>query len=150
MRNVEEKLPKEHAPAVRSALGEIMYAETEPLARKKLEQLAKSYERRYPKAAACMRDDRDRLFAYYRFPESTWVHLRTTNPIESIFAPIRNRTDAMKRLRTAEFASAVTLALIQRLSKKWRRLRLGGHLKCTRRGHFKVYQGSVATFKVYQ
>jgi transposase-like protein len=76
--------------------------------------------------------------------------LRTTNPIESIFAPIRNRTDAMKRLRTAEFASAVTLALIQRLSKKWRRLRLGGHLKGTRRGHFKVYQGSVATFKVYQ
>ena len=51
--------------------------------------------------------------------------MRTTNPIESIFAPIRNRTDAMKRLRTAEFASAVTLALIQRLSKKWRRLR--GH-----------------------
>jgi putative transposase len=123
IRNVEEKLPKEHAVAVRSALGAIMHAETEPLARKKLEELAKSYERRYPKAAACMRDDRDRLFGYYRFPESTWVHIRTTNPIESIFAPIRSRTDAMKRLRTAEFAAAVTFALVQRLSKKWRRLR---------------------------
>ena len=125
MRNVEEKLPKAHVPAIRAALGEIMYAETEPLAKKKLEQLAKSYERRYPKAAACMRSDRDRLFAYYCFPEATWAHLRTTNPIESIFSPIRKRTDAMKRLRTAEFASAVTFALIQRLSKNWRRLR--GH-----------------------
>ena len=125
MRNVEGKLPKAHVPAIHAALGEIMYAETEPLAKKKLEQLAKSYERRYPKAAACMRSDRDRLFAYYCFPEATWAHLRTTNPIESIFSPIRKRTDAMKRLRTAEFASAVTFALIQRLSKNWRRLR--GH-----------------------
>ena len=46
-----------------------------------------------------------------------------TNVIESIFAPIRHRTDAMKRLRTAEFATAVTFALIQKLSKTWRRLR---------------------------
>lgn len=129
IQNVEDKLPKAHVPAVRAALSEIMYAETEPLARQGLEQLAKSYERRYPKAAACLRDDRDRLFRYYRFPEAAWIHLRTTNPIESIFAPIRKRTDAMKRLRTAEFASAVTYALIQRLSTKWRRLRGRTELK---------------------
>jgi transposase-like protein len=88
--------------------GRAAHAELEPEARRKLERLAKSYERKYPKAAACLRDDRDRLFAYYRFPHETWVHLRTTNAIESIFAPIRTRTDAMKRLRTAEFATAVT------------------------------------------
>jgi len=92
-------------------------------ARRKLEALAKSYERKYPKAASCLRDDRDRLFAYYRFPHETWVHLRTTNVIESIFAPIRSRTDAMKRLRTAEFATAVTYALIMKLTPSWRRLR---------------------------
>jgi putative transposase len=101
----------------------IMHAELESEARRKLEALAKSYDRRYPKAAACLRDDRDRLFAYYRFPHETWAHLRTTNVIESIFAPVRTRTDAMKRLRTAEFATAVTYALITKLAPTWRRLR---------------------------
>lgn len=123
MRNVEEKVPKKLQPEVHKALTEIMYAEREPEARRKLEQLAKSYERTYPKAAACLRDDVDRLFAYYRFPHACWIHLRSTNPIESIFSPIRNRTDAMKRLRTTKFAEAVTLALIQKLSKNWRKLR---------------------------
>jgi len=60
---------------------------------------------------------------YYRFPHETWLHIRTTNTIESIFAPIRTRTDAMKRLRTAEFATAVTHALILKLAPWWRRLR---------------------------
>jgi putative transposase len=100
-----------------------MYAEREPEARLKLEQLAKSYERGYPKAAKCLRDDVDRMFAYYRFPHASWVHLRSTNPIESIFSPIRNRADAMKRLRTGRFATAVPLALATKLSKSWRRLR---------------------------
>ncbi len=57
------------------------------------------------------------------FRTRLWVHLRTTNPIESIFAPIRHRTNAMKRLRTTEFATAVTHALITKLSPTWRRLR---------------------------
>ncbi len=122
-RNVEEKLPKEHHAAVHAAISEAMHAETAPLASAKLEKLAKSYERRYPKAAACIRDDRERLVAYYQFPTATWIHLRTTNAIESVFAPIRQRTDAMKRLRTAEFANAVTYALIEKLAKTWRRIR---------------------------
>jgi putative transposase len=122
-RNVEEKLPEKHRPNAHAAMSAIMHAELESEARRKLEALAKSYDRRYPKAAACLRDDRDRLFAYYRFPHETWVHLRTTNVIESIFAPIRTRTDAMKRLRTAEFATAVTYALITKLTPTWRRLR---------------------------
>ena len=123
MRNVEEKLPQKHQRAAHAAMTQVMHAETEAEARRKLESLTKSYERSYPKAAACLRDDRDRLFAYYRFPHATWIHLRTTNPIESIFAPIRHRTDAMKRLRTAEFATAVTHALITKLAPTWRRLR---------------------------
>jgi len=123
MRNVEEKLPEKQRSSAHAAMAEIMHAEHEPEARRKLEALAKSYERKYPKAAACLRDDRDRLFAYYQFPHETWIHLRTTNAIESIFAPIRTRTDAMKRLRTAEFATAVTHALITKLTPSWRRLR---------------------------
>lgn len=123
MRNVEEKLPEKRRRDAHVALSAIMHAESKPEAMRKLESLAKSYDRPYPKAAACLRADRDRLFAYYEFPNATWVHLRTTNPIESIFAPIRTRTDAMKRLRTAEFATAVTHALIIKLAPSWRRLR---------------------------
>lgn len=123
MRNVEEKLPEKQRAGAHAAMAAIMHAEFEPEARRKLEALAKSYERKYPKAATCLRDDCDRLFAYYRFPHETWIHLRTTNAIESIFAPIRTRTDAMKRLRTAEFATAVTHALILKIAPSWRRLR---------------------------
>lgn len=123
IRNVEEKLPTKLQPAAHKALTEIMYAEREPEARRKLEQLAKSYERGYPKAAKCLRDDVDRMFSYYRFPHACWIHLRSTNPIESIFSPVRNRADAMKRLRTGRFAAAVLLALVTKLSKGWRRLR---------------------------
>ena len=123
MRNVEEKLPTKLQPEAHKALTQIMYAEREPEARRKLDLLAKSYERSYPKASKCLRDDVDRLFAYYRFPHACWIHLRSTNPIESIFSPIRNRSDAMKRLRTGRFAAAVVLALVTKLSKTWRRLR---------------------------
>ncbi len=123
MRNVEEKLPEKRRRDAHAAMAAIMHAESKAEATRKLETLAKSYDRPYPKAAACLRADRDRLFAYYQFPNATWIHLRTTNPIESTFAPIRTRTDAMKRLRTAEFATAVTHALIMKLSPTWRRLR---------------------------
>ena len=123
IRNVEEKLPVKVRPDAHKALTAIMYAEHEPEARRKLGQLAKSYERAYPDAAKCLRDDAERLFSYYAFPHACWVHLRTTNPIESVFSPVRNRTDAMKRLRTTKFATAVVLALIGKLSKNWRKLR---------------------------
>ena len=73
-----------------------MHAEHEPEARRRLEVLAKSYGAKYPKVATCLHDD---------------------------FAPIQTRTDAMKRLRTGEFATAVTHALILKLAPWWRRLR---------------------------
>ncbi|MHB8144626.1 MAG: IS256 family transposase [Vulcanimicrobiaceae bacterium] len=122
LRNVEDKLPESQRKAAHDAMSEAMYAESEPEARRKWERLAKSYERSYPKATKCMRDDVERLFAYYQFPPTTWLHLRTSNAIESIFAPIRHRTDAMKRLRTGRFATAVVLALISKFSRSWRRL----------------------------
>lgn len=62
------------------------------------------------------------MFAYHRFPEENHKNLRTTNPIESIFASVRLRTDAAKRLRTIKTATSMLLALIQRPSKRWRRI----------------------------
>lgn len=122
MRNIEDKLPESQKKPAHEAMNEVMYCESEPEARRKWERLAKSYERSYPKATKCMRDDAERLFTYYQFPPATWLHLRTTNVIESIFSPVKRRTDAMKRLRTGRFATAVILALMGKLSRKWRRL----------------------------
>ena len=74
-----------------------------------------------PESGQVHGDDVERLFAYYQSRFDA-VSLTTTNAIESIFAPIRHRTDAMKRVRTGRFATAVVLALIGKLSRKWRRL----------------------------
>lgn len=120
--NVLDKLPKKHHDDALVALREIMYAEDEQQARRGLKTLATSYERSYPKAAACLRDDEDRMFAYHRYPSENHKNLRTTNPIESIFASVRLRTDAAKRLRTIKTATSMLFALIQRLSKRWRRI----------------------------
>lgn len=122
IKNVLDKLPKKHHDDALAALREIMYAEDEPQGRRKLEAFARSYERNYPKAASCVRDDIDRMFAYHQCPKDNHKNLRTTNPIESIFASVRLRTDAAKRLRTIKTATAMLFALIQRLSKRWRRI----------------------------
>jgi len=69
-----------------------------------------------------VRDDVDRMVAFYRFPKASWKSLRTTNPIESIFASVRLPTDAAKRLRTATSATYLVFKLIQRLATNWRRI----------------------------
>jgi len=122
IKNVLDKLPKMYHDDALAALREIMYDTDEQHARRDLEALAKSHQRSYPKAAACLRDDVDRMFAYYRFPEANHKNLRTTNPIESIFASVRLRTDAAKRLRTIKTATSMLFALIERLSTRWRRI----------------------------
>ena len=92
------------------------------LARTKCETLAQMLQRDYPNAAACIRDDLDRMMSYYRFPRASWKSLRTTNVIESVFAPVRLRTNAAKRFRTGRSVTYLVYALIMRLSKSWRRI----------------------------
>jgi len=62
------------------------------------------------------------MVTFFRFPEPSWKSLRTTNPIESIFASVRLRTDAAKRLRTGASATYLVFKLVQRLSASWRRI----------------------------
>ena len=121
-RNVLDKVPDKHKPTVHAALREIMHAENEALARTKCETLAQMLQRDYPSAAACIRDDLDRMMSYYRFPQASWKSLRTTNVIESVFAPVRLRTNAAKRFRTGRSVTYLVYALIMRLSKSWRRI----------------------------
>jgi len=122
MRNVVDKVPKRLQLAVRKELAAIMYAEDPSTARSGIEQLARSLQRDYPKAANCIRDDVDRMLAYYDFPKASWKNLRTTNPIESVFSSVRLRTDAARRLRSGASATYLVYALIKRLSATWRRI----------------------------
>ena len=57
-----------------------------------LQRFAAKYEKKYPAAVACLTKDQDDLLAFYDLPAEHWVHLRTTNPIESVFATVRHRT----------------------------------------------------------
>ena len=122
VRNVLDKVPEKQQPRVHADLRSIVNAPSETEARERIETLAQSLQRDYPKAAACVRDDVDRMVMFFRFPSASWKSLRTTNPIESIFASVRLRTDAAKRLRTGASATYLVFKLIQRLAKSWRRI----------------------------
>ncbi len=120
--NVLDKLPKKQQPAAKSALHEIYMAATKTEAEKAFTAFGQTYRDKFPKAWACLEKDRDQLLHFYHFPAAHWVHLRTTNPIESSFAMVRHRSRQTKGCGSR----AATLALVYKLGRecerKWRRL----------------------------
>jgi len=121
IRNVEDKLPEKHRPAIHQRLQEIMHAQSRPQAERLIEKLARELARQYPKAAACLRDDAARMTAFFEFPQAHWKHLRTTNIIESNFDVVRARSNVCKRLRQPESATYLVWALLVRRKERWRR-----------------------------
>lgn len=121
--NVLNYLPKSLQPKAKSALQQIWMADTRKAANQAFDAFLVSYEAKYPKAADCLTKDRDVLLAFYDFPAEHWVHLRTTNPIESTFATIRHRTDRTKGCVTRDTMLAMMFKLVQCAQKNWRRIR---------------------------
>ncbi len=122
MRNVLDKLPhKERAEGAKS-LRAIYLSQTREEAKSKLLALAKSWRGMYDRAAECLLDDLDRMMSYFDFPAEHHKHLRTTNPIESVFASVRLRTGAMKRLRSARSAVYLIFQIVKRQEKSLQRL----------------------------
>ena len=120
-RNVLDKVPERLQEPTHEGLRAIMNAKNRRDAEAQLNEMAQALERDYPKAATCLRDDQDRMFAYYAFPEAHWRHLRTTNIIESSFDVVRARTDVCKRLRNGTSATYLVYALLIRRSSRWRK-----------------------------
>jgi putative transposase len=85
--NVLDKLPRSLQLRAKQALHAIMYAETRAAAEREIARFTAAYQAKYPKAVASLTVDQDRLRAYFDYPAEHWKHLRTTNPIESTFAP---------------------------------------------------------------
>ena len=90
--NVLNKLPRSVQPKVKAELHEIWMAETRKDAHKAFDRTLKRFGAKYPSAMDCLGKDRDTLLAFYNYPAEHWVHIRTTNPIESTFASVRLRT----------------------------------------------------------
>ena len=122
VRNILDKLPKRERDTAAQRVRAIYLAQSRAEARRLAETLAKEWRGLYDKAAECLLDDLERMLTFYDFPQEHWHHLRTTNPIESPFATIRLRTNAMKRLRTVRSGVHLIFQLLRRQESKWRRL----------------------------
>jgi len=121
--NVLNYLPKSLQPKAKAALHEIWMAETKAQALVAFEQFVTTFEAKYPKAVECLVKDREALLAFYDFPAEHWIHIRTTNPIESTFATIRHRTDRTKGCLTRDGMLSMIFKLGMSAEKNWRRLR---------------------------
>jgi putative transposase len=120
MANVMNALPKSAQPAARAALQEVRDAEDREHAEKALEQFVKGYEAKWPKAVDKVTTDRDALLAFFAFPAEHWIHLKTTNPIESTFATVRLRTKVTKGPGSRAAGLAMAYKLIESAQTRWR------------------------------
>jgi putative transposase len=123
MVNVLNYLPQSGQPKAKAALHEIWMAETKAQAHVAFEQFVATFGAKYPKAVECLVKDREALLAFYDFPAEHWIHIRTTNPIESTFATIRHRTDRTKGCLTRDGMLSMIFKLGMSAEKNWRRLR---------------------------
>jgi len=120
MANVMNALPKSAQPAARAALQEVRDAEDRAHADKAIDAFVKDYEAKWPKATEKVTKDRDELLAFFDFPAEHWVHLKTTNPIESIFATVRLRTKVTKGPGSRAAGLAMAYKLIESAQTRWR------------------------------
>ena len=112
--------PKSAHPAAKKALAEIYNAEDKTHARTAAKAFAAEFGAKWPKAAAKIIDDLDVLLAFYDYPAEHWIHLRTSNPIESTFATVRLRTRVTKGPGSRAAGVAMAFKLIESAQTRWR------------------------------
>jgi putative transposase len=120
MGNVLSALPKSAHPGAKRALAEIYNAEDRDHARRAASAFGTAYGAKFPKATAKITDDLDVLLAFYDYPAEHWIHLRTTNPIESTFATVRLRTRVTKGPGSRAAGLAMAFKLIESAQARWR------------------------------
>jgi transposase-like protein len=127
VRNVLGALPKSVHAGARRALNEIIGAEDRSHAERAIEGFAADYGVKWPKAVAKVAGETERLLCFFDYPAEHWVHLRTTNPIESSFSPVRARTRVTKGPGTKDTGLAMVFKLLQAAEGRWRAVN-GPHL----------------------
>jgi putative transposase len=123
--NMLDKLPKKAQPSAKAQIHEMYMAETKRDGLAAFEEFLNRYGAKYPKAREYLRKDREVLFTFYDFPGEHWVHLRTTNPIELIFATVRHRSRQTKGCGSRTATLTMVFKLSREAEKRWRKI--NGH-----------------------
>jgi transposase-like protein len=141
--NVLDCLPKSAQPAARKALAQIRDAEGRAHAEKAVREFAAACGAKYPQAVAKITEDHERLLAFFDLPAGHWVHLKTSNPIESTFSTVRLRTKVTKGPGSRAAGLAMVFKLIEAASERWRYVN-GPHLVALVRAGAKFGRGLLA------
>jgi transposase-like protein len=120
--NILNKVPKSVQRAMKADLREVHGAPTRAAAAAAIGIFAQKYGAKYPRAVECLTKDREALLAFFDFPAEHWDHLRTANPIESVFATVRHRTVRTKGALSPTTARLMVFKLVMAAAKTWRRL----------------------------
>ena len=123
--NVLSKLPKGLQGRAKADLHAVWMAETRETAHQAFDTFVEKYAPKYPKATECLAKDREELLTFYDFPAEHWIHLRTTNPIESTFSTVRLRHGRTKGNGNRRACLTMVFKLVESAQKRWRRL--NGH-----------------------
>jgi transposase-like protein len=120
--NVLDKMHKRVQPKAKEMLHAIWMAPTRAEGYQAFDAFVEMFEAKYPKATVCLKQDRDVLLTFYDFPAEHWIHVRTTNPIESVFATVRLRHRKTKGSGSRVACLAMIFKLMESASTKWRAL----------------------------
>lgn len=120
--NVLNALPRKAQPQAAEVLKAMPYAETQTECERQRDAFIRLYRKTDPKAVDTLLRDWDRMVTFYAFPKEHWVHLRTTNVVESPFAAVRLRTDASRRYKRGDGAQAIIWKMLRVAEQAWRRL----------------------------
>jgi putative transposase len=120
--NILDKLPKRVQPRAKDMLHEIMYAPDRQSALEDIGRFSQEFEAKYPKAVECLLKDQDELLTFFDFPAEHWIHLRTTNPIESTFSTVKVRTKRTKGAGSRKAGLAMAFKLLLGAETHWRKI----------------------------
>jgi putative transposase len=121
--NVLNKVALSVQANMKKDLREVCWAPGRAAAEAAIDVFAEKYGAKYGKAVECLTKDSEALLAFYDFPAEHWDHLRTTNPIESVFATVRHRTVRTKGSLSPTTAKMMVFKLVIAASNTWRRLK---------------------------
>ena len=120
--NILNKMPKKTQDRAKDMIHNIFLSETKQDALECYDEFLEKYQVKYPKACECLSKDKDELFAFFDFPAEHWIHIRTSNVIESVFSGVRHRTKRTKGHGNRETAEAMSWKLVMEAQKHWRRI----------------------------
>jgi len=121
--NILDKMPKSVQPRAKERIHDIYVAPTKEQALVAYNSFLTLYRKKFPEACECLSKDKEVLFTFYNFPAEHWIHIRTTNPIESTFATVRLRTEKTKGCGTRLATLTMVFKLVLETRKTWKKIK---------------------------